>query len=367
MPDLFGRKIGKEQLIASVGELSQVCGIDSFEYDDGLAKGVKGLDVRTGSGLRFTVLPGRGMDIFRAEYRGIPLVWCSGTGVVNPHMYSAKGWDWLRNFTGGLLMTCGLSNVGGPCTDKAVFWDDQEYGAHGRISNIPARNVNTSSYWQDENYVLEIEGEVVEATGQGENFLLSRRIKTEMASSTIQINDVVKNRSFYRVAHMFMYHINLGYPLVSKDSELYLTESHYEPMDEVAQKTFDKLGQFNDPDIDGPEEVFIGGLKKGKSGFCAAAFINKQLNDGKGLGIYLKYPQEQFPYMNYWKRLNKGEYLIGLEPGNCTVLGRSEQRKRGDLKHLEPQEEVKYDMEIGILGSREEIDEFIEIHGLDKL
>ncbi len=41
--------------------------------------------------------------------------------------------EWLKTFWGGLMVTCGLTHVGGPETD--------EYGEralHGRISNIPA-------------------------------------------------------------------------------------------------------------------------------------------------------------------------------------------------------------------------------------
>ena len=56
-----------------------------------------------------------------------------------------------------------------------------------------------------------------------------------------------------------------------------------------------------------------------------------------------------------------------MEPGNCTVQGRVNQRKRADLRYLEPQEVVDYNFEIGILTSNEEIDEYITQHKLKAL
>ena len=47
---------------------------------------------------------------------------------------------------------------------------------------------------------------------------------------------------------------------------------------------------------------------------------------------------------------------MGLEPGNCTVQGRVEQRKRGDLRELKPRELTQYDFEISVLTSSSDID-----------
>lgn len=367
MPTLFGKEISKHSLIEAVGEMSQISGIDSFVFNDAMAKGVHGLDFRNASGLRFVVLPDRGMDIFFAEYKGIPLNWRSGTGIVSPYYYSSQGWDWLRNFYGGLLVTCGLSNVGDYCKDQGAYLEEEDFGAHGRISNLPAKNVSYKTYWEKEKYILKAEGEITEASGQGENFRFSRIIKTEMGKTYIEIHDSVENRSFYTVPHMFLYHINIGYPLLDDKSEIFTAYSDIQGLDSISENFCGSIGKFTLPDKDSPELVFIINQTKDHDGYCTVVFLNRTINNNSGLGIYLRYQKQDFPYFNLWKRLNRGEYVVGMEPGNCTVQGRVNQRKRTDLRYLEPQEVVDYNFEIGILTSNEKIDEYITQHTLKAL
>ncbi len=366
MPRLFGNNIDKNKLIEFVGDISQICGIEPFIYNDGMAKSVRGLEFRTGSGLRFIVLPDRGLDIFYAEFMSIPLNWRSGTGLVSPYFYSSKGWEWLRSFYGGLLVTCGLSNVGSPCVDRGAYLEEEEFGGHGRISNTPAKNVCYKSYWNEDDYILKVEGDIIEASGQGENLRLSRTIETKMGDARIIISDRVENRSFYSVPHMFLYHINIGYPLLDNKSELFMSYITAEPLDDTTKNYIDKINSFTLPDEKYPELVYIIDLAKDESGFCNIVFANRYINNQSGLGIYLRFLKEDFPYLNLWKRLNKGEYVIGFEPGNCTVEGRNKQKERGDLKCLKPQESVNYKMQIGVLKSQREIDEYLQNNNLLK-
>jgi len=367
MPTVFGRTIAKESLIESVGDMSQICGIHSFIYDDGLAKGVRCLDFRNASGLRFQVLPDRGMDIYYAEYKGIPLNWLSGTGVVSSHYYSSHEWDWLRNFFGGLLVTCGLSNVGDHCVDRGAYLEKEHFGAHGRISNLPAKAVSYKSYWDNENYILQVEGNVIEAAAQGENFQLTRRIQTQMGKPSIHISDSVQNRSFYTVPHMFLYHINIGYPLLDEASEIYMSYTHIQGLDIEAEKNCGEIGHLSMPDEKALELVYMIDQRSDENGYCHVMFANRSLENNAGLGISLSYQKSAFPYFTLWKRLNRGEYVIGFEPGNCTVQGRNMQRNRGDLRHLKPQETCHYDTEIALLTSNEIIDQYQSTYGLQKL
>jgi hypothetical protein len=95
-----------------------------------------------GSGLNITVLPGRGMDIANASYKGIPLVWISKCGLNSRTYYEQSGLGWFRNFNDGLPTTCGLTYAGAPCTDNG-----ENLGLHGRISNIEADEVCTNGQW----------------------------------------------------------------------------------------------------------------------------------------------------------------------------------------------------------------------------
>ena len=55
---------------------------------------------------------------------------------------------------------------------------------------------------------------------------------------------------------------------------------------------------------------------------------------------------------------NLGTYVVGLEPANCRVEGRDVERAGGALKHLEPGEKKTYHLEMGVLSSPSEIEDF---------
>ena len=53
-----------------IGDPQQIAGVSRSTLDEGKAAGVQTLQVNTGGGLQFTVLPGRGMDIAGAHFEG---------------------------------------------------------------------------------------------------------------------------------------------------------------------------------------------------------------------------------------------------------------------------------------------------------
>ena len=148
----------KSYLMSRVGDISQIAGIRRYTLSDGMASGVEAADIRTGAGLNFTVLPGRGMDIAWADYTGIPLAFISQTGVTAPPYYEAEGKGWLRGFFGGLLTTCGLLNAGPSCEENHPVLGLRKHGQHGRIAHIPAENVNTFAGWTDDGYTMTVSG-----------------------------------------------------------------------------------------------------------------------------------------------------------------------------------------------------------------
>ena len=160
--DLYGKALAPRELRRRVGRLGQVAGIEPFVFDEGAARGVQALRFRTGGDLSLDVLCDRGMDLGAAEYRGAPLAWLSPTGVVAPHFRELRGEGWLRSFGGGLLVTCGLQNVGEPSE-----MDGEELGLHGRISNTPASLLSREVRWDGEGCLLEARGEVREAGCSG--------------------------------------------------------------------------------------------------------------------------------------------------------------------------------------------------------
>ena len=88
MTYLFGYgHFSVQELRKRVGNLSQIAGIRPYQFSNGRAAGVKALEIYTGSGLLYSILVDRSMDIYEASFKGIPLAWLSPVGVVSPSFY----------------------------------------------------------------------------------------------------------------------------------------------------------------------------------------------------------------------------------------------------------------------------------------
>ncbi len=63
----------------------------------------------------------------------------------------------------------------------------------------------------------------------------------------------------------------------------------------------------------------------------------------------MKYKKEQMPILTQWKRMDMGEYAIGLQPGNCHSEGRIKEREVfKTLKHLEHGEIRNFSLEFEV-------------------
>lgn len=337
-----------------VGDISQIGGIKRFEYSDGNEKGVEAIEFRTGTGFRFVVLPSRGMDIAHAEFCGKSLCWRSSTGDVAPEFFEPEGAGWLRNFYGGLLVTCGLTYAGAPSHD-----DGKDLGLHGRSSNIPAKNVCVDGEWQGNDYVMWATGKVRETTVFGENVVLTRKITAKLGESKLLVEDTVENQGFETVPHMILYHINGGFPAVDGSSRMISPTVSAIPRDDDAKVEAEKYAEFLPPTKGFRERCYYHEMKSDPDGIVYSALVNEQL-DG-GFGFYIKYSKNEFPRFIEWKMNGQGTYVVGMEPANCFVEGRAKDRERGILQFLEPGEKRHYHVEIGVLQSLEEIRRMEEI------
>ena len=100
-------------------------------------------------------------------------------------------------------------------------------------------------------------------------------------------------------------------------------------------------------------------MKEDESGRVRCAVVNENLED-QGFGFYVAYKKSQLPHFTQWKMMGQGDYAVGMEPANCRVEGRVKERASGRLIFIEPGEELKFDLEIGVLANQVEIKEFEE-------
>src|SRR5439155_6926754 len=113
----------------------------------GLRDGVDAVELHNGA-LSLTLLPTRGMGLWRGEYHGLPLGWRAPVvGPVHPrHVNLAErgGLGWLAGFD-ELVCRCGLAWNGPPGEDVYADKTGRTHRAaltlHGRIANQPAHFV----------------------------------------------------------------------------------------------------------------------------------------------------------------------------------------------------------------------------------
>ncbi|MCS7223474.1 MAG: aldose 1-epimerase family protein [Armatimonadetes bacterium] len=353
MASLYGTEWMKEELLKRVGDISQICGVKVHRLVEGPADGVLAIDLWTGGGLTFTVLASRGLDISTAHFRGVPLSWKSPTFEVHPAFYEPEGFGWLRGFYGGLLTTCGLSHYGVPVDDE-----EGSYGLHGRASYTPAYQVSWSGDWQGDEYFLTVEGKIRETAVFAPVLELHRRYQAFMGQNRIVVTDRVRNIGFQRSPLMLLYHLNLGFPLVDEGSELLSPSLKVVPRDEVAAPGLGEHSRFSAPISGYREQVFFHRLAADRQGTTCVGVVNRSLFHGDGLGFYARWNVKELPHFVEWKMMGEGTYVVGLEPCTTPYLNRALAKASGSLDYLNPGEERTFRLELGVLSSRAEIEQF---------
>ncbi len=342
----------KNELLERTGTIKQFCGIEKVRYTEGKAKDVDAFFFRTGSGFNFSILADRCMDIYHAEYNGSPLAYYTTAGICSPLYYDNSGWNWVKTFGGGLLQTCGLMNVGPACEHEG-----ENLGAHGAISAAPAENIQIREEWQNNNFVLSAKGIMREQRMNKYNLKLEREIKVIAGERKLYIDDTITNESFKKSPLMIMYHINIGYPVLSEKSKLFTSLKSLLPRDPDAFDGKEKYMSFEKPQKEYFEKCYFHIMNKSRSGKAMAGIFNPSYSGG--IGINIEWNIDNLPRMTQWKMLGKGLYVSGLEPSNCWGNSVVNEVKTPEYKPLLPWEERKFSLAISVVSGKKEIDESI--------
>lgn len=312
-----GQELTRHELARRSGDTAALGGVRTVILDDGSERGVRVVEFRTGSGLAFDVLVDRAMDIGAAEHAGLSFGWRSPTGFRHPglHEYADEGGlSWLRSFS-GLLVTGGLDHTGGVAEIDA---DHFQYparktvrsGLHGRVSNIPARLIGSGQTWDGDECVLWAEGEVRQVAVFGENLLLRRRIEADLAGDEIRLHDTVTNDGFDRTPHMYLYHINFGWPLLDEGARVVAPiRRTIRYTDSVNQQRV-SYQRMPGPQYPFVEQVYSHEVVADDQGQVTVALVN----DAREIAISVTWKREQFPGFAEWLHLREGAYTIGFEP-----------------------------------------------------
>jgi hypothetical protein len=327
----------RKELLQYIGNLAQIGGSRHYELTDGRGRNLRAIDVSSGSGFQYTIMPDRGMDISLAGFKGINLVYLTCTGETHHSFFEPEDLGWLRTFAGGLLTTCGITYLGAPVTDEG-----ENLGLHGRYSTIPARQVADLSRWMDEEYHIIHRGIVEEARIFGNKLRLEREIRTILGQNSLRISDTVTNFGFTPSPYTILYHMNLGYPLLDEDAELVIDPEITIPRNETAAAGKDQFRHCIKPQAGFQEQVFNHKMKAGLDGITMVTLKNKKI----GLALTIKFNTVTLPYLIQWKMMGQGEYVLGLEPSNVLLKNRKEMREENILPQLQPDESITNEIEV---------------------
>ena len=173
----------------------------------GRRDGVDLIEVDNGA-LAFTIVPTRGMGIWKGNYLGRTLGWDSPVkdGPVNPAFVNLMNWGglgWLEGFD-ELLARCGLENNGAPYIEG-----QSTFGLHGKIANTPAHYVSIHVGDGPERKIA-VEGHVDESKLFSTQVQMATTISTTPGSNRLNVRDVFKNLGDLPQEIQILYHWNFG-------------------------------------------------------------------------------------------------------------------------------------------------------------
>ena len=310
------------------GHSTQFFGVEEHRLTGGRGDGMRLLEVRNGSGVEFTVSADRCADISRLSYKGVNLNYMGVGGYAGPAYYDDQGDHWLKTFNCGFLTTCGLANIGIPQKDGG-----EDLPLHGTIGNQPSDHI---WYVSDEERI-EIHAHVPDMQIFGRKMELERTISCPVGGNRLTIHDKVRNLGSHEEPMLILYHMNMGYPLLSEKSVVRVNSVKVTPRTAHAARDLETWDRMLKPVKDFEEQCYyheFGGKKA-----CAKIF-----NQDAGVGLAIQFDSTSLPYLTEWKMMGEKDYVLGLEPMIATLDGRKGLRESGQLPFIAPGEEREFEV-----------------------
>ncbi|MDO5581190.1 MAG: DUF4432 family protein [Planctomycetia bacterium] len=309
----------------------------------------------------FTIVPTRGMGLWRGRCGDVELKWNSGVhGPIHPKLvplHDPSGLGWLEGFD-EWLVRCGLESNGAPeFNEHGVL----KYGLHGRIANIPARRVKV--VLNTETGEISITGVVEEARALTKRLALYVTYSTFVGSSRLTVKDMVRNRASVPSQFELLYHINTGAPFAGPGAKYMI------PFEEMCPRNADAAALLKEWDLlqpsqeGSPETCYLFELAKDRDDSTRVLLINPKANRG----ISLSFSKKDFPHFLIWKmnRPDGDPYVAALEPCVNFPNTRSFEEKHGRVVELKPYESRSFEINIDVLHDYSEISE--TIHHIQRL
>ncbi len=297
---------------------AQLCTLRRVTVAEGKAKGTEMIEVKTAGGLELDVLPDGGLDIGQCRFQGVNMSWMSKNGYDSPALIHPYETEFVNTFPGGLLYTCGLRSAGPANRDKGEW-----HPLHGRYHSLAAEQVCAEMVGEE----IIIRGVIRETALFGHCLEVKRTITIPAFGASVTVKDEIINQTPRDEEIMQIYHCNFGYPLLSEKAKLTLPEERETiPRTEFAKTGLGREYEFDVP-IPGEEErVFFHKMRR--------EYWARLENLDLDTRMTISWSGETLPILSQWRSMAAGDYVLGLEPTNCYIMGRHDERENGTLPVL---------------------------------
>lgn len=322
----------------------------------GVSEGVDVIEVNNGD-LSMSILPTRGMGLWKGSYRGIPIEWKSPVArPVHPSLVNLEersGLGWLGGFN-ELMCRCGLSFNGPPGIDRVLDNNgnpiETNLTLHGKIANRPTHYVAVEISG-DGDGTIAVTGEVDESMMFAPSLRLKSTVSTTAGSNSLTIRDVVTNRGGQPTELQLLYHTNIGRPFLEEGSQLVAPVAEVAPRDPHSAAGLASLDTYAGPVAGYVEEAFFFELLSDWKDQTQVLLKNSEGDRGLSMAFSTK----QLPCFTLWKntQTEADGYVTGLEPGTNYPNLKTFERERGRVITLAPGESYETEFTLSIHDSHD--------------
>ncbi len=306
--------------------------------------------------LSLSVVPTRGMNLWRGQYRGDALGWSSPVrdGPIHPShidLNSQGGLGWLDGFD-ELLARCGLESNGAPfITDSPL--PGTIVPLHGRISNRPAHAVAVEVD-PGPPLSLIVEGQVDEARLFAPQIRMITRLQMSLGSNRVLLRDEFVNLGDTPGEIQVLYHWNFGPPYLGDGAQMILPSQTIVPRDARAQEGLDTFATYGPPEPGFTEQVYFFQPQVVEAPQQTLAMLRNPSGDK---AVVLGFQVDQLPCFTLWKQTggpNEG-YVTGLEPGTNYPNPLPFEKRQGRVVTLAPRGRFVVEQSLELLDSAEAV------------
>jgi hypothetical protein len=313
-----------------LGPAAESMWVEKRRWKGGLSEGVD--EIRIGHDtFSVSILPTRGMGIWKAWFGTTPIGWKSPVGGPVHPMYvplaEPSGLGWLDGFD-ELLVRCGLESNGAPEHDEQ---GRLRYPLHGRIANRPAHRVLMTVDETTGEIILE--GQVDECRFHFLKLRLHTQVRLKPGELGFRIHDTLENLSASPAEAQMLYHVNFGVPLLDAGSQVVAPARSVVPRNARAAAGVAHWNAYQGEQPGFEEQVYFLEL------FADANHRTQVLlkNAHGTAGASLEFRTDQLPCFTIWKNTTAvaDGYVTGLEPGTNYPNPRSFEGQHGRVIRLD--------------------------------